>query len=144
MDLMLVNRPPTAEELVVQRRREFRSWLEKHAQAYKWWESDDENRRSQGNQSVPQHLVVVLEPDHPRYMQMGQWWVNDWQESGEWSVEFADGCRENLGGYKGHCASGVSRDKLELIYVPILTAADGAFLEWVQPGVRSLLVRLLA
>lgn len=142
MGVVLVNRPPTEGELFVQRRREFRSWLERHVQVYKEWEKDEGNRCKKGNQSVPHYLVVVLEPDHPRYMQMGQWRMND-RESGEWYVEYVDGCHESLGGYGGHGAGGVSRDKLELVYVPILTVADGAFLEWVQPGIRSLLAKIL-
>ena len=142
MGMVLVRRPLTKEETVVHRRREFRDWLETHVQAYKKWE-EKHWRKAEGSQAVLQHMVVVLEPDHPRYMQMGLWQANDWRESDEWYVQFVDGRSENFGGYGGRNAGGVSADKLELIYVPILTAADGAFLEWVYPGVRTLLTKAL-
>lgn len=139
--VMVIPRPPSESEILVQRRREFREWLAQHTRRFE--EYREQNPRGVGDQSVPQHLVVVLEPDHPRYMEVGQWVANDWQESGGWHVKFADERWEALGGYDGSAAGGVASDKLALVFVPILTAYDGAFLEWVQPGVRSLILEAL-
>lgn len=137
--VMVVPRPLTDGEQTVQKRTAFRGWLEKHTARVEAWEK--ENPDGKGNQSVPHNLIVVLEPDHPRYMQIGHWVVNDWRESGEVSVDFQDGGFESYGG--DGTRGGVSGDKLGVIYVPQLSAYDGAFLEWVQPGVRVLIQKAL-
>ncbi len=138
--VIAVPRPQTDQELVVKQRQEFREWLKEHVAKVEKWKKQNPNGK--GNQSVPHHLIVILEPDHPRYMQMGQCVAND-MESGEISVEFADGGFESYGGSEGGSRGGVTNDKLGVIYVPQLSAYDGAFLEYVQPGVRGLIKKAL-